>query len=238
MLHGAPRIRIPAASRGTRTTPSAFDQPRSTSGNSAVFGAKSPPAGKKDHMAATEKQGAGIRFENARVEYPNGHVGLDDITLDIQPGDMVGVVGLSGAGKSTLIRTINGLVPLTGGTIKVGGRQVRGMGPKQLRGLRSDVGMIFQSFNLAGRTTVLNNVLMGRLHQTGALRSLLAAWKKDDVEIAMEALERVEIVDRAYRRASELSGGQQQRVAIARCLAQRPKVILADEPVASLDPPT
>lgn len=189
-------------------------------------------------MAATEKQGAGIRFENARVEYPNGHVGLDDITLDIQPGDMVGVVGLSGAGKSTLIRTINGLVPLTGGTIKVGGRQVRGMGPKQLRGLRSDVGMIFQSFNLAGRTTVLNNVLMGRLHQTGALRSLLAAWKKDDVEIAMEALERVEIVDRAYRRASELSGGQQQRVAIARCLAQRPNVILADEPVASLDPPT
>jgi phosphonate transport system ATP-binding protein len=182
--------------------------------------------------------GAGIRFEHVGVTYPNGTTGLRDVTLDIPAGEMVAVVGLSGAGKSTLIRTINGLVPISSGEITVGDARLRGLRGRQLRELRGDVGMVFQGFNLARRTTVINNVLMGRLHETSAWRSLIGAWKRDDVELAMQALERVEIVPRAYSSASELSGGQQQRVAIARALAQKPKVILADEPVASLDPPT
>jgi len=189
-------------------------------------------------MNETKSAGAGIRFENVGVTYPNGFSGLRDIDLRIEPGEMVAVVGLSGAGKSTMVRTINGLVPITSGEITVGDHALSHLRGRELRELRSEVGMIFQSFNLAKRTTVINNVLMGRLHHTSTWRTLLGAWKKDDVELAMQALERVEIVAKAYSSASELSGGQQQRVAIARTLAQKPKVILADEPTASLDPPT
>lgn len=181
---------------------------------------------------------ARIRFDHVGVTYPNGFEGLKDISLQIGDGEMVAVVGLSGAGKSTLVRTINGLVPVTSGRITVGDVALNGLRGKALRQVRSEIGMIFQSFNLAKRTTVINNVLMGRLYHTPAWRTLLAAWKRDDVELAMQALERVEIVQKAYANASELSGGQQQRVAIARSLAQRPRVILADEPTASLDPPT
>lgn len=179
-----------------------------------------------------------IVFDGVGVTYPNGFHGLREVSLTIPAGQMVGVVGLSGAGKSTLVRTINGLVPATEGTLTVGGRNVTRANGRQLRAIRSDIGMVFQGFNLAGRTTVLNNVLMGRLYESPWWRTLLGAWRKDDVEAAMEALERVEIVQKAYSRASELSGGQQQRVGIARALAQKPTIILADEPVASLDPPT
>ncbi len=179
-----------------------------------------------------------IQFENASVTYPGGVQALKNLTLQIPAGQMMVIVGLSGAGKSTLIRAVNGLVPLTEGDVTVDGVSVRHARPKQLREIRSRIGMIFQTFNLVRRTTVLNNVLMGRLHDAGTLRSLLAMYKREDIEIAMQALERVGIVEKAYVRASNLSGGQQQRVGIARALAQQPKVILADEPVASLDPPT
>ncbi|MGH8962034.1 MAG: phosphonate ABC transporter ATP-binding protein, partial [Jatrophihabitantaceae bacterium] len=179
-----------------------------------------------------------ITFDSVGVRYPNGTVGLDGVSLDIPAGEMAVVVGLSGAGKSTLIRSINGLVPITSGQIRVGDRVVSGLSGRGLRELRSEVGMVFQSFNLARRTTVLNNVLMGRLHHTATWRTLVGAWSAEDTEIALQALERVEIVGKAYARAGELSGGQQQRVGIARALAQQPRVILADEPVASLDPPT
>ena len=179
-----------------------------------------------------------IRFDNVSVRYPTGTLGLDAIDLEIEEGSFVVVVGLSGAGKSTLVRTINGLVPTTSGTLTVGDRTVSGANKRQLRRLRAEVGMIFQSFNLVTRTSVMNNVLVGRLHATSTLRSLVGAWKPADTELAFQALERVGIVEKAYTRASQLSGGQQQRVAIARVLAQEPRVILADEPVASLDPPT
>jgi phosphonate transport system ATP-binding protein len=179
-----------------------------------------------------------IRFENASVTYPGGVQALKDLTLEIGNGEMVIVVGLSGAGKSTLIRAINGLVPLSSGDVTIDGVSVRHARPRQLREIRSKIGMIFQTFNLVNRTTVLNNVLMGRLHNTGTLRALLAWYRPEDIEIAMRALERVDIVEKAYVRASNLSGGQQQRVGIARALAQEPTIILADEPVASLDPPT
>lgn len=179
-----------------------------------------------------------IRFENASVTYSGGVHALKHLTLEIPDGELVVVVGLSGAGKSTLIRAINGLVPLTDGDVIVDGVSVRQAKPRQLRELRSRIGMIFQTFNLVKRTSVLNNVLLGRLHDAGTLRSLLGWYRDEDVEIAMRALERVGIVEKAYVRASNLSGGQQQRVGIARALAQEPKIILADEPVASLDPPT
>jgi phosphonate transport system ATP-binding protein len=190
-------------------------------------------------VSATRDDGAtAISFDSVGVRYPSGTVGLDGVTLDIPAGEMVVVVGLSGAGKSTLIRSINGLVPITSGQLMVGDRAVSGLSGRRLRDLRSEVGMVFQSFNLARRTTVLNNVLMGRLHHTATWRTLLGAWSAEDTELALQALERVEIVGKAYARAGELSGGQQQRVGIARALAQQPRVILADEPVASLDPPT
>ncbi|WES63011.1 phosphonate ABC transporter ATP-binding protein [Microbacter sp. GSS18] len=179
-----------------------------------------------------------IRFDNVSVRYPTGTLGLDGIDLEIPDGQFVVVVGLSGAGKSTLVRTINGLVPTTSGTLQVDDRVVSGASKRQLRRLRAQVGMIFQSFNLVTRTSVMNNVLVGRLHATPLWRSMLGLFRHSDRELAFEALERVGIVDKAWVRASQLSGGQQQRVAIARALAQEPKVILADEPVASLDPPT
>jgi phosphonate transport system ATP-binding protein len=179
-----------------------------------------------------------ITFDNASVTYGGGVHALKGLTLEIPDGQMLVTVGLSGAGKSTLIRAINGLVPLTGGDVIVDGISVRDASSRELRQLRSNVGMIFQTFNLVKRTSVLNNVLMGRLHSTGTMRSLLGWYKPDDIEIAMRALERVDIVEKAYVRAANLSGGQQQRVGIARALAQEPTILLADEPVASLDPPT
>lgn len=179
-----------------------------------------------------------IRFDDVTVSYPGGTKGLDGVTLEIPDGQFVVVVGLSGAGKSTLVRTINGLVRTTGGTLEVDGERVDGASRRKLRRLRRRVGMIFQSFNLVERARVLDNVLTGRLHNTPTWRALLGLWRADDKELAFQALERVGIVEKAYNRASALSGGQQQRVAIARALAQQPTVILADEPVASLDPPT
>jgi phosphonate transport system ATP-binding protein len=179
-----------------------------------------------------------IDFKDASVTYPGGVHALRNLTLQIPEGEMVVIVGLSGAGKSTLIRAINGLVPLTGGEVTVDRRSVTKAKGSELRKIRSRIGMIFQTFNLVKRTTVLNNVLMGRLHATPTWRSLVGRYRAEDVEIAMRALERVGIVEKAYVRAANLSGGQAQRVGIARALAQEPKIILADEPVASLDPPT
>jgi phosphonate transport system ATP-binding protein len=179
-----------------------------------------------------------IDFSAVEVVYPNGVRGLDGVDLTIPDGQFVVIVGLSGAGKSSLVRTVNGLVPVTAGRLEVDGRRVDGASRRQLRELRAGIGMIFQSFNLVKRTSVLNNVLMGRLHATPTWRSVLGVPAAADRELAFEALERVGIVDKAYTRASELSGGQQQRVAIARVIAQQAKVVLADEPVASLDPPT
>ncbi len=179
-----------------------------------------------------------IEIRNLSVVYSGGLRALDGVSLDIAAGEFVVVVGLSGAGKSTLLRAINGLVPITEGSVRVAGREVRGASPRELREIRSDIGMIFQTFNLVNRSPVMTNVLMGRLSMVPRWRSLLGLWPEGDRELALQSLERVGIVDKAYVRASILSGGQQQRVGIARALAQDPKVILADEPVASLDPVT
>ena len=179
-----------------------------------------------------------IRLENVSVTYPGGVEALRGIDLSVGEGEFVVIVGLSGAGKSTLLRVLNGLVPATSGSIIVNGTEVVGASATTLRRVRSQIGMIFQTFNLVHRTTVVNNVLMGRLSAVPPWRSTLGLWPGPDREIAMQALERVGIVEKAYVRASDLSGGQQQRVGIARALAQEPSLMLADEPVASLDPIT
>jgi len=179
-----------------------------------------------------------IHLENVSVTYPGGVQALRGIDLTVDEGEFVVIVGLSGAGKSTLLRVLNGLVPATSGSVIVDGMEVVGASAATLRQVRSRIGMIFQTFNLVHRTTVLNNVLIGRLSGTPAWRSTLGLWPEPEREIAMQALERVGIVEKAYVRASDLSGGQQQRVGIARALAQEPSLMLADEPVAALDPVT
>lgn len=179
-----------------------------------------------------------IEFNNVDVTYSGGFKALKDVTVTINDGELVVIVGMSGAGKSTFLRAINGFVPITAGSVRVHGTEVRGARSKALRDLRSGIGMIYQTFNLVNRTTVINNVLMGRLAKVGFTRAMLGMWPDTDRDLALDALERVEIVEKAYIRASNLSGGQQQRVGIARALAQEPKIVLADEPVASLDPVT
>jgi phosphonate transport system ATP-binding protein len=179
-----------------------------------------------------------IELRDVEVTYPNGFKALKGITLDIPRGQFVVIVGLSGAGKSTLIRTINSLVVPSAGEVLVGGSSVTRARGRELRQLRTDIGMIFQTFNLVKRSTVLRNVLSGRLGSANPLLSTLGIFPRSDVTLAHDCLRRVGISEKAFQRADALSGGQQQRVGIARALAQRPSVMLADEPVASLDPPT
>jgi len=179
-----------------------------------------------------------IRLENASVTYPNGTAALKNVTLTIEPGEMVAVVGLSGSGKSTLIRTVNGLVPVTSGSVTVGPHEVSSLKGRGMRELRSNVGMIFQAFNLAERVNVYRNTLVGRFAGQNAFRSFFGVASAEDRQIALEALDSVGMLEKVWTRAGSLSGGQKQRVAIARALSQDPRVMLADEPVASLDPPT
>lgn len=179
-----------------------------------------------------------IELRDVSKTYPNGTKGLDRINLHIEQGEFVAVVGLSGAGKSTLLRSMNRLHDISSGDIIIGGKSITRASGKELRMIRRDVGMIFQSFNLVKRSSVLRNVMAGRVGYHSTLRTLLGRFPAADVELAFQALDRVNIVEKAYARADELSGGQQQRVAIARVLAQEAKIILADEPVASLDPLT
>jgi phosphonate transport system ATP-binding protein len=161
---------------------------------------------------------------------------VDNASFSIAPGAFVGVIGRSGAGKSTLLRMINRLVQPAQGRIVYDGVDVTALRGKELRQWRARSAMIFQQFNLIGRLDVLTNVLMGRLATVSPARALLKLWPDADKAIALAALEQFEIASLATQRADQLSGGQQQRVAIARALVQEPDIILADEPIASLDP--
>ena len=161
---------------------------------------------------------------------------VDKASFSVAPGGFIGVIGRSGAGKSTLLRTINGLAPSSEGRILYKGLDVTALRGAALRQWRARSAMIFQQFNLVGRLDVLTNVLMGRLSDLPSWRSLIQLWPEADVAIAMSALEQFDMGSLAAQRADQLSGGQQQRVAIARALVQEPDIILADEPIASLDP--
>ena len=179
-----------------------------------------------------------ISFRNVDKVYPNGVKGLNNVTLDIEQGEFVAIIGLSGAGKSTLIRTINRMHDITAGTLTVDVIDVSKLKGKELRRFRRKIGMIFQSFNLVTRSTVIKNVLTSMVPDMPWYKTLLGLYSKEQKMQALEAIDKVGILDKAYSRCDELSGGQQQRVALARTLNQNPTIILADEPVAALDPVT
>jgi phosphonate transport system ATP-binding protein len=176
-----------------------------------------------------------IQLKNVKKIYPGNILALDDINVYVEPGEFLVFLGPSGAGKSTLMRCINRLVEPTSGEIYFDGNLVD---PKKtnLRLMRQQIGMIFQQFNLIGRLSVVKNVLVGRLSHMSTALSLLHIFTEEDKKLALECLGRVELEEKAYQRADTLSGGEQQRVGIARAIVQKPKLILADEPVASLDP--
>lgn len=179
-----------------------------------------------------------IEIKNVNKIYDNGVVGLKDINLNVKKGEFIVIVGLSGAGKSTLLRSINRLHDVSSGDILIDGQSIQKATGKKLRRMRRDVAMIFQNFNLVKRASVRRNVLSGRVGYYGSFKSTLGLFKKSDVDLAVKSLQRVNLAEKFYDRADALSGGQQQRVAIARALMQEPKIMLADEPTASLDPAT
>jgi len=179
-----------------------------------------------------------LEIKNLNKIYDDGTQALKDLSFTVADGEFLVIIGLSGSGKSTLLRCINRLIEPTSGQVLLDGVDITAANNAELRRIRRKIGMIFQHFNLVMRLPVITNVLTGRLGYVGSMRSILGRWSRADRERARQNLELVGISDKAYSRADELSGGQQQRVGIARALMQEPQLLLADEPVASLDPAT
>ncbi|EOH97062.1 phosphonate ABC transporter, ATP-binding protein [Enterococcus moraviensis ATCC BAA-383] len=179
-----------------------------------------------------------IQFENVTKTYNNGVKGLKNINLTINDGEFVSVIGLSGAGKSTLLRSINRLNEISEGNITIDGVSITKANKRDLRRIRRNIGMIFQHFNLVKKSSVQKNVISGRLGYYSTFKSIFGIFSKEDYALVNDALGRVGLADKLHSRSDELSGGQQQRVSIARTLVQQASIILADEPVASLDPIT
>ncbi|MEA3310068.1 MAG: phosphonate ABC transporter ATP-binding protein [Chloroflexota bacterium] len=177
-----------------------------------------------------------LEVKNLTKIYSDGTVALREVSFQVEDGEFLIIIGLSGSGKSTLLRCINRLVEPTAGQILWDGQDITTADQTELRHIRRKIGMIFQQFNLVNRSNVLTNVLSGRLGYVKQRQSLFHRFPQADRELAFKALERMGITEQAYKRADELSGGQQQRVGIARALMQEPHIMLADEPVASLDP--
>ncbi|MGJ9457373.1 phosphonate ABC transporter ATP-binding protein [Oceanobacillus sp. CF4.6] len=179
-----------------------------------------------------------IEFINVEKIYPNNVKALQNINLKIEKGEFVAIIGLSGAGKSTLIRCINRMHDISSGKLIVDDIEVGSLRGNEIRKFRKRIGMIFQSYNLVTRTSVLKNVLVSLVPELPLWRKITGLFAKEHKIKALTALDQVGILDKAYVRVDQLSGGQQQRVALARTLAQNPDIILADEPIASLDPVT
>jgi phosphonate transport system ATP-binding protein len=176
-----------------------------------------------------------LEIANLRVVYANGYEALKSVSLAVNDGEIVALIGRSGAGKSTILRCINGIQPVTSGSIVLHGQQVAGMSGKELRALRRNIGFVWQEHNLVERLSVLKNVLTGRLGYLDDIKSFVHYFDRGHRLVAVESLDRVNMLHRAGQRADRLSGGEKQRVSIARALAQQPRIIVADEPVASLD---
>lgn len=178
-----------------------------------------------------------LALDALKMVYNQKSVGLDDISLNIMEGEFVVVIGPSGAGKSTLLRCINRLITPTAGRVTFLDKyEVASAKNSELREIRSHIGMIFQNYNLISRSSVLENVLHGRLGHINPIKGLFSMYSQEDKEAAIQLLEDIGLGDEIYKRADELSGGQKQRVGICRALSQEPKLMLADEPIASLDP--
>ncbi len=177
-----------------------------------------------------------LRVENLTKIYPNGTQALYDVSFEVAEGEFLAVIGLSGSGKSTLLRCINRLIEPTSGKIFWDGVDITAASGSDIRKIRRQIGMVFQQFNLVKRSSVYTNVLSGRLGYVNTMSSLFHLFSAEDRKRALASLEQVGLADKAHVRADSLSGGQQQRVGIARALMQDPRLILADEPVASLDP--
>ncbi len=176
-----------------------------------------------------------LDIRDVRVVYPNGFEAVRRANLLVGRGEIVALIGRSGAGKSTLLRAINGLQPITSGSVHLDGAEVSRLRGAELAALRCRVGFIWQDHNVVSRLSVFKNVLTGRLGHSQSIGTLFHLFSRRDREIALRSLDRVSLADRATSRADRLSGGERQRVAVARALAQEPRVLLADEPVASLD---
>jgi phosphonate transport system ATP-binding protein len=189
-------------------------------------------------VLAVRREKLMLEIQNLTKVYEGGTLALNDVSFTVDDGEFLVVIGLSGSGKSTLLRCINRLIEPTEGKIIWDGVDITQLHGEELRKVRRRIGMIFQHFNLVKRSSVMTNVLSGRLGYVNPWRSAVGRFPKKDVEKGRSCLERVGILNQAYKRADELSGGQQQRVGIARALMQDPELILADEPVASLDPAT
>ena len=177
-----------------------------------------------------------LKFDNVSKHYPNGVHALKGVSFTVREGEFVSVIGPSGSGKSTLLRAINRLIPISGGTVWLDGQAVSALRGKGLRQLRRKVGMIFQNYNLVYSLSVLQNVLHGRLGYMNGLKGVFGLYSEEDKQEGLDLLEELGLADFAYNRASDLSGGQKQRVGIARAIIQGPKLLLCDEPIASLDP--
>jgi phosphonate transport system ATP-binding protein len=177
-----------------------------------------------------------LKIEHLTKIYSNGTVALKDVSFEVNDGEFLVIIGLSGSGKSTLLRCINRLIDPTEGKIIMDDIDITAAKGEQLRHIRRHIGMVFQQFNLVKRSSVMTNVLSGRLGYANPWLSLLGIWSAEDKNRGIKALKRVGIPEKSKERADSLSGGQQQRVGIARALMQEPEIILADEPVASLDP--
>ena len=177
-----------------------------------------------------------LKFDNVSKHYPNGVHALKDVSFEVREGEFVSVIGPSGSGKSTLLRAINRLIPISGGTVWLDGQAVSALRGKSLRQLRRKVGMIFQNYNLVYSLSVLQNVLHGRLGYMSGVKGVFGLYSEADKQEGLDLLKELGLEDYAYNRASDLSGGQKQRVGIARAIMQGPKLLLCDEPIASLDP--
>lgn len=177
-----------------------------------------------------------LHVRDVSKNYGNGKNVLSDINMEIDEGEFVSIIGPSGAGKSTFLRCINRMVDISGGVIEFDGTDIMALNKKRLRKHRAKIGMVFQHYNLVSRLTVIENVLHGRLGYKSTLQGVLGVFSEEEKMEAFYLLEKLGMGEHAYKRCDQLSGGQKQRVGIARALIQSPKMLLCDEPIASLDP--